>query len=186
MSKIYPKLFFERLRRTYRAEHDKLSEFCLSNQIHLFSDYLFNDKVNFVDRKEEVFAAAIHSLQNDPVTALLPYLMKFICEWYPKCLDTVLMLNSLTQVVTALLSNPFLNIQPHIHQLIPLIATCVIRPSLGNPQRMENHWALRDFASRLLVSIIFKYVGHDILTSLQLFLFYLFRKIVFLNFKLMF
>lgn len=158
MSKIYPKLFFERLKRTYRHDHEKLSEFCLSNQIHLFSDYLFNDKVMnpHDDQKEEIFVAAVHSLQTDPVSALLPYLIKFLSEWYPKCLETVLMLNSLTQVVAALMSNPYLNIQQYIHQIIPLIATCVIRPSLGNPQRMENHWTLRDFASRVLVSIIFK------------------------------
>jgi transcription initiation factor TFIID subunit 6 len=157
MSKIYPKLSFERLRRSHRVDHDRLSEFCLSHQIHLFSDYLFNDKINFIDQKEEIFAAAIHSLQHDAVASLLPYLIQFLCEWYPKCLDTVLMLTSLTHVVTALFSNPYLEIQQYIHQLIPLIATCVIRPSLGNPQRMENHWILRDFASRLLVCIIFKF-----------------------------
>jgi len=40
-----------------------------------------------------------------------------------------------------------------LHELIPSVATCIVSRSLCVRPEIDNHWALRDFAARLLVQI---------------------------------
>ena len=42
----------------------------------------------------------------------------------------------------------------YLHELIPVVISCVVSKQLCNPQRAEeNHWALRNYASRVLCLI---------------------------------
>jgi hypothetical protein len=180
MSRFVTRLPYEKMRPHVRPiyldeKRDRsLQQFCAAEGIAWLLDYAFPESRNNAaqvsaatsatnkrtDQQEELLAAALNSLQTDPLRALLPFLVKFLGECYPHSVEySVVMLTTLTAAVAALFLNHFLNIQPFIHQLIPLIATCVLRPKLGNPTRMENHWALRDFASRLLISLATQYVS---------------------------
>lgn len=40
-----------------------------------------------------------------------------------------------------------------LHELIPSVSTCIVSKQLCMRPEMDNHWALRDFASRLMAQI---------------------------------
>lgn len=40
-----------------------------------------------------------------------------------------------------------------LHELIPSVATCIVSRQLCMRPELDNHWALRDFASRLMAQI---------------------------------
>lgn len=40
-----------------------------------------------------------------------------------------------------------------LHELIPSVATCIVSKQLCMRPELDNHWALRDFASRLMSQI---------------------------------
>ena len=40
-----------------------------------------------------------------------------------------------------------------LHELIPSVATCIVSKQLCMRPELDNHWALRDFASRLMAQI---------------------------------
>lgn len=40
-----------------------------------------------------------------------------------------------------------------LHELIPSVATCIVSKQLCMRPELDNHWALRDFAARLMAQI---------------------------------
>ena len=40
-----------------------------------------------------------------------------------------------------------------LHELIPSVATCIVSKQLCMRPEQDNHWALRDFAARLMAQI---------------------------------
>lgn len=45
------------------------------------------------------------------------------------------------------------SILPQLHELIPSVSTCIVSRQLCLRPEMDNHWALRDFAARLMAQI---------------------------------
>lgn len=70
--------------------------------------------------------------------------------------DTLRNLLSSMRLVRAMHSNPNFRMESYLHKLFPVICTCVVGKRLYQKPR-ENHWALRDFSSRLLRDICDKY-----------------------------
>ena len=60
------------------------------------------------------------------------------------------------QVMRALLQNEHLSLEPHLHQLIPVILTCLVAKSLGSSPA-EDHWSVRDAAGALLRGVVAKF-----------------------------
>jgi hypothetical protein len=54
-------------------------------------------------------------------------------------------------VVNCLLEVLQLSLQ--LHELIPSVSTCIVSKQLCMRPELDNHWALRDFASRLMAQI---------------------------------
>ena len=48
-------------------------------------------------------------------------------------------------------SHAFLSQQ--LHELIPAVMTCIVSKQLSPKPDTDNHWALRDFGSRLIAQI---------------------------------
>lgn len=46
-----------------------------------------------------------------------------------------------------------LELSLQLHELIPSVATCIVSKQLCMRPELDNHWALRDFASRLMAQI---------------------------------
>eukprot|EP01127_Copromyxa_protea_P023175 TRINITY_DN8611_c0_g1_i1.p1 TRINITY_DN8611_c0_g1~~TRINITY_DN8611_c0_g1_i1.p1 ORF type:complete len:615 (+),score=100.61 TRINITY_DN8611_c0_g1_i1:153-1847(+) len=101
------------------------------------------------------FVTALHSLIQDPgLYKLLPYLIDFVCKNVPKYVGNLGLLKSLMQVVTALSMNRYLDFDEHLHQLLPVMLTCVVRPQLGADSIVDHHWSLRDYSALLVSTLV--------------------------------
>ena len=56
-------------------------------------------------------------------------------------------------MVKSLLENQTLFLEKYLHELIPAVTTCIVARQLCARPDVDNHWALRDFASRLMANI---------------------------------
>ncbi|XP_035714798.1 transcription initiation factor TFIID subunit 6 isoform X2 [Folsomia candida] len=99
---------------------------------------------------------ALQSLTNDPgLYEMLPRLCTFIAEGVRvnvvQC--NLALLIYLMRMVRALLDNQTLYLEKYLHEIIPSVATCIVSKQLCGRPEHDNHWALRDFAARLIAQI---------------------------------
>ncbi|PKK16932.1 TAF6 RNA polymerase II, TATA box binding protein (TBP)-associated factor, 80kDa [Columba livia] len=59
----------------------------------------------------------------------------------------------LMRMVKALMDNPTLYLEKYLHELIPAVMTCIVSRQLCLRPDVDNHWALRDFAARLVAQL---------------------------------
>ncbi|PIO39504.1 hypothetical protein AB205_0092300 [Aquarana catesbeiana] len=59
----------------------------------------------------------------------------------------------LMRMVKALMDNTTLYLEKYLHELIPAVMTCIVSRQLCLRPDVDNHWALRDFAARLIAQI---------------------------------
>jgi transcription initiation factor TFIID subunit 6 len=57
------------------------------------------------------------------------------------------------RMVKSLLENQTLFLEKYLHELIPAVTTCIVNRQLCTRPEIDNHWALRDFATRLTTQI---------------------------------
>ncbi|XP_015186868.1 PREDICTED: transcription initiation factor TFIID subunit 6-like isoform X1 [Polistes dominula] len=101
-------------------------------------------------------AEALQSLSADPgLHEMLARMCTFIAEGVRVNVvqNHLALLIYLMRMVKALLDNPSLYLEKYLHELIPSVATCIVSRQLCMRPEADNHWALRDFASRLLAQI---------------------------------
>lgn len=86
---------------------------------------------------------------------MLPRLCTFISEGVKVNVvqNNLALLIYLMRMVKALLDNQTLFLEKYLHEIIPAVITCIVSKQLCIRPEMDNHWALRDFASRLLAQI---------------------------------
>ncbi|CAG2111474.1 unnamed protein product, partial [Medioppia subpectinata] len=99
---------------------------------------------------------ALQSLTYDPgLHQMLPRLCTFISEGVKVNVvqNNLALLIYLMRMVKALLDNHNLYLEKYLHELIPTVLTCIVSKQLCSRPDVDNHWALRDFASRLLAQI---------------------------------
>ncbi|XP_014611628.1 PREDICTED: transcription initiation factor TFIID subunit 6-like isoform X1 [Polistes canadensis] len=101
-------------------------------------------------------AEALQSLSADPgLHEMLARMCTFIAEGVRVNVvqNHLALLIYLMRMVKALLDNPSLYLEKYLHELIPSVATCIVSRQLCMRPEADNHWALRDFASRLMAQI---------------------------------
>lgn len=83
---------------------------------------------------------------------MLPRLCTFISEGVKVNVvqNNLALLIYLMRMVKAILDNSSLYLEKYLHELIPTIVTCIVSKQLCMRPESDNHWALRDFAARLL------------------------------------
>ncbi|XP_070136202.1 transcription initiation factor TFIID subunit 6 isoform X2 [Drosophila bipectinata] len=99
---------------------------------------------------------ALQSLGSDPgLHEMLPRMCTFIAEGVKVNVvqNNLALLIYLMRMVRALLDNPSLFLEKYLHELIPSVMTCIVSKQLCMRPELDNHWALRDFASRLMSQI---------------------------------
>ncbi|XP_065207636.1 transcription initiation factor TFIID subunit 6 [Planococcus citri] len=99
---------------------------------------------------------ALQSLANDPgLHAMLPRMCTFIAEGVKVNVvqHNLALLIYLMRMVKSLFDNPTLYLEKYLHELIPSVLTCVLSKQLCLRPDQDNHWALRDFASRIISQI---------------------------------
>lgn len=106
-----------------------------------------------------IFNKALLSLATDAgLHPLVPYFIYFVAEEVTRNLNNFQLLFALMRLVRSLLQNPFMHIEPYLHQLMPSVMTCLVAKSLGN-KLTDNHWELRNFTANLVASICRRF-GH--------------------------
>ncbi|XP_022919113.2 transcription initiation factor TFIID subunit 6 isoform X1 [Onthophagus taurus] len=101
-------------------------------------------------------AEALQSLASDPgLHEMLPRMCTFIIEGVRVNVvqKNLALLIYLMRMVKALLDNQSLFLEKYLHELIPSVTTCIVSRQLCQRPELDNHWALRDFASRLMAQI---------------------------------
>uniref|UniRef100_A0A336LQS8 Transcription initiation factor TFIID subunit 6 n=1 Tax=Culicoides sonorensis TaxID=179676 RepID=A0A336LQS8_CULSO len=101
-------------------------------------------------------AEALQSLSCDPgLHEMLPRMCTFIAEGVKVNVvqNNLALLIYLMRMVRALLDNPALYLEKYLHELIPSVSTCIVSRQLCVRPELDNHWALRDFAARLMAQI---------------------------------
>ncbi|KAI4466035.1 transcription initiation factor tfiid subunit 6 [Holotrichia oblita] len=86
---------------------------------------------------------------------MLPRMCTFIIEGVRVNVvqNNLALLIYLMRMVKALLDNQSLYLEKYLHELIPSVTTCIVSKQLCMRPELDNHWALRDFASRLMAQI---------------------------------
>jgi len=101
-------------------------------------------------------AEALQSLACDPgLHQMLPRLCTFIAEGVRVNVvqHNLAILIYLMRMVKSLLENQTLFLEKYLHELIPAVTTCIVNRQLCTRPEIDNHWALRDFATRLTTQI---------------------------------
>ena len=99
---------------------------------------------------------ALSSLQQDPgLHQMLPRFSTFIYEGVKVNVvqNNLALLIYLMRMVKSLMDNHTLYLEKYLHELIPAITTCVVSKQLCLRPDMDNHWALRDFAAKLIAQV---------------------------------
>ncbi|XP_064119289.1 transcription initiation factor TFIID subunit 6-like isoform X2 [Macrobrachium nipponense] len=103
---------------------------------------------------------ALHSLAFDPgLYQMVPRLCTFIAEGIRVNVvqKNLALLIYLMRMAKALLDNQTLYLEKYMHELVPSVMTCIVSRQLCMKPDMDNHWALRDFAARLISQICKNY-----------------------------
>ncbi|XP_054712697.1 transcription initiation factor TFIID subunit 6-like [Uloborus diversus] len=101
-------------------------------------------------------AEALQSLASDPgLYQMVPRLSQFISEGVKVNVvqNNLALLIYLMRMVKALLDNQTLFLEKYLHEIIPSVCSCIVSKQLCTRPDVDNHWALRDFASRLIAQI---------------------------------
>ncbi|KAM8985939.1 transcription initiation factor TFIID subunit 6 [Ara ararauna] len=101
-------------------------------------------------------AEALQSIATDPgLYQMLPRFSTFISEGVRVNVvqNNLALLIYLMRMVKALMDNPTLYLEKYLHELIPAVMTCIVSRQLCLRPDVDNHWALRDFAARLVAQL---------------------------------
>ncbi|KAI4308426.1 hypothetical protein L6164_031503 [Bauhinia variegata] len=129
----------------------------LSRELQLYFDKVTELTLSKSD--SVLFKEALISLATDPgLHPLVPYFTCFIADEVSRGLNDYSLLFALMRVVSSLLQNSHIHIEPYLHQLMPSVVTCLVAKRLGS-RLADNHWELRDFTANLVASIC-KRFGH--------------------------
>jgi len=99
---------------------------------------------------------ALHSLSYDPgLHQMVARLCTFISEGVRVNVvqKNLALLIYLMRMAKALLDNNSLYLEKYLHELTPSVVTCIVSRQLCLKPDVDNHWALRDFAAKLLAQI---------------------------------
>ncbi|XP_070538819.1 transcription initiation factor TFIID subunit 6-like isoform X2 [Ptychodera flava] len=103
---------------------------------------------------------ALQSLSSDPgLYQMMPRFSTFIAEGVKVNVvqNNLALLIYLMRMVKALMDNTTIYLEKYLHELIPAVTTCIISKQLCLRPDVDNHWALRDFAARLMASMCKKF-----------------------------
>ncbi|CAH8604008.1 unnamed protein product [Dicrocoelium dendriticum] len=99
---------------------------------------------------------ALDNATLDPgLQPILPHLVTFIAEGVRVNVTNhnLAILIYLMRLVKALVDNSHISLEPYLHVLVPTVTTCVLNRQLCAKPITDNHWALRDFAAKQLVTL---------------------------------
>ncbi|MFH4978258.1 hypothetical protein AB6A40_004967 [Gnathostoma spinigerum] len=141
------------LRKTEQVQIKTMTTHALSVEQQIFFKEITEAIMGSDDTRR---TEALHSLQTDAgLQALLPRFSLAISEGV-RCnivQHNLAILIYLMRMIQSLAANPALSLDRCLHELLPSILSCILSKQLCARPDTDNHWALREFSSRLLASI---------------------------------
>ena len=133
----------------------------LSMEQQLYYKELTEACIGTLEQKRQ---EALNSLSTDPgVYQLLPQLTNFVVEGIKINIAQrkLPMLKHLLKMINSLLSNASVSVERYLHELLPVVMTCLINKQLCLRPENDDHWSVRDMAAKL-VAIICKKYGNSV------------------------
>lgn len=106
---------------------------------------------------EELMKIALDDLRtSSKIAPLLPYLVNFVSIGVKKVSHDLAQLTKLLYTVHALICNQslYLGPSPYLNLLVQGLLYCILEPLAASINPLNDHWALRDYAARLLAQLI--------------------------------
>lgn len=111
--------------------------------------------------KEEDRSCALESLKMDAgLQQLLPYFIQYAAENIARNLRNAAVLLLMIDICNALVLNNHLFIEPYLHQMLPVLLSCIVAKSIGNgggAGAEASHWRVRKNASVVIGHICRKF-----------------------------
>ncbi|VDD89880.1 unnamed protein product [Enterobius vermicularis] len=141
------------LRKTEQVQIKTITTHALSVEQQIFFKEITEAIMGNDDARR---TEALHSLQTDAgLQALLPRFSLAIAEGV-RCnivQHNLAILIYLMRMIQSLVQNPALSLDRCLHELLPSVMSCILSKQLCARPDTDNHWALREFSSRLLATI---------------------------------
>lgn len=133
------------------AEIKGLVRHLLSKELQDYYDAVIGDLSSGV---EERIRAALYSTATDAgLQQLVPYFVQYIAETVPQSLRSLGTLRILVGLLSSLLANEHLFLEPYLHQIMPTLLSCLLGKRLCENPTMEDHWTLRDRCSVIISDV---------------------------------
>lgn len=147
------------------TEIKPLVKHILSKELKLYFDKVVEVLVSTDPEKEHLRYAALNSLKNDPgLPQLVPYFIQFVSEQITNQLRNIDILTTMLEVISALVDNKTIFLDPYVHALMPCILTLLLAKRIGPPPKdretkelLTGQLAVRGFAAVLLEHVISVY-----------------------------
>jgi len=88
--------------------------------------------------------------RDDGIQELVPFFSRFVSREIFRNVGKTEYCRLLIRFANAMVSNPHIHLELHLHQMMPAILTCIVASHLST-QTFDDHWALREEASMLLL-----------------------------------
>ena len=130
----------------------ELQQRLLSEELQLYFSRVTSTIEHSTDFSE--IETVFHGIRSDcGIQELVPFLSRFVASGLmnKKRLQNTEYCSRLIKVFDAMLSNPNLHLDLHLHQMFSPVGTCIVAKKLCNDPVTEDHWSLREDAARCLV-----------------------------------
>ncbi|KAI5961632.1 taf6 [Candida pseudojiufengensis] len=148
-------------------ETKPLVKHVLSKELKLYFDKVVEVLVSTDPEEESLKNAALQSLKSDPgLHQLVPYFIQFVAEQITNQLRHIDILSTMLEVISSLVDNKTIFLDPYVHALMPCILTLLLAKRIGPiieknseeyEENLKQQLAIREFASILLEHIITVY-----------------------------
>ncbi|KAI5952689.1 taf6 [Candida jiufengensis] len=146
-------------------ETKPLVKHVLSKELKLYFDKVVEVLVSTDPEEESLKNAALQSLKSDPgLHQLVPYFIQFVAEQITNQLRHIEILSTMLEVISSLVDNKTIFLDPYVHALMPCILTLLLAKRIGPvineknseeyEENLKNQLTIREFASILLEHII--------------------------------
>ena len=128
----------------------------LSKEQQLYFERICSAIIDEHDETNRLGAFA--SIRGDPgVHQLTPYFVNYATEKVTHNLKNLFILRQMLELLSAMLDNEGLFLDPYVTSLVPPILTCLISPHLGTPGNSLEHFPLRALAASVMGRVAKKF-----------------------------
>ncbi|KAE9554185.1 hypothetical protein FO519_002606 [Halicephalobus sp. NKZ332] len=151
----------EMAKKVPKAEHVEVKT-TTTHTVPLEQQVFFKEIMETVMCSDEAKRTiALATLKSDPgLQILVPRFSNAFAEGVRCNLiqENVAFLIYLMRIMDSLVLNPNINLEKHLHEIIPAITSCLVIKSIGiEGSKEQPSWTLRDFCGKLLIKILTRY-----------------------------